>query len=386
MAAGPLSRGCTESALIKPLGYDPNKCVRLMEERGLAGILVTSNENVFYTTGLPVTRGQVNPILFALSNQFPSYAVIQKGGKPSLVTWVGALAGHEFWVEDVRSAFVRGGTTDEAIELVKESFRGPSRVGIESSAPYGFVERVKKALPQAELVVVDEVFDTLRAVKSADEISMMRKSLEITEKTVEKLEKEMTSPITTYQLISRAEVLLHEFGAHGVDHATMALGTANPEIPENVPAKAGDLAILDIGAILNGYVSDSRRLAWFGRVPTDVRELNAKMASIVTETGKSARAGMTFGELCNLADAKHAERSLEPMFFSAGHTIGIQTEELWISRDSQKKFEDGMVFNIELYSRTESNLFIGMEDTFVVTGNGVEQLTRLPHEIFEVTK
>ncbi len=355
-----------------------------MEERDLAGIIVTSNENVFYTTGLPVTRGQVNPILFALSNQFPPYSVIQKGGMPSLVTWVGALAGHEFWVENIRSAWVRGGTTDEAIELLKESFEGRAKIGIESSAPFGFVEKARSALPQADFVVVDEIFDSLRAVKSADELEMMKRSLGITEKTVEKLEREMTPRITTHELISRAEVLLHEFGAHGVDHATMALGDANPEIPDDVPARSGDLAILDIGAIVNGYVSDSRRLAFVGSLPADVRKLNADMATIVTETGKSAKPGMTFSELCGVADSKYSERSLEPMFVSAGHTLGIQTEELWISRESQRKFEEGMIFNIELYSRTDSNLFIGTEDTFVVTSAGVEQLTRLPHEIFEV--
>jgi len=372
--------------LISPLGYNQRKCDRLMEQRGLAGLVVTSNENVFYTTGLPVTRGQVNPILFALSNQFPNYAVIRPGAKPSLVTWGGALPGHEFWVEDIRSAFVPGGTTEEALGLLTESFKGHARLGIESSAPFGFVEKVKKALPQAELVVADEILDDLRVVKSEAEISMMRKSLEITERTVAALEPEMTSRMTTHQLIRRAEVLLHEFGAHGVDHATMALGTANPEIPDDVPAKNGDLAILDIGAIVNGYVSDSRRLAFIGSLPADARELNAKMASIVTQTGMAARNGMAFAELCDVADVKHAEKKVEPMFISVGHTIGIQTEEQWIMRDSQRKFEEGMVYNIEIYSRTESNLFIGTEDTFVVRAQGVEQLTRLPHEIFEVTK
>ena len=372
--------------LISPLGYEQRKCDRLMEQRSLSGLVVTSNENVFYTTGLPVTRGQVNPILFGLSNQFPHYAVIRPGAKPALVTWGGALPGHEFWVDDIRSAFVPGGTTEEAVGLLTESFKGPARLGIESSAPFGFVEKVKKALPQAELVVADEVFDDLRVVKSAAEIFMMKRSLDITERTVETVEQEMTSTITTHQLIKRAEVLLHEFGAHGVDHATMALGTANPEIPDDVPAKSGDLAVLDIGAILNGYVSDSRRLAIIGSLPADARELNEKMASIVVQTGMAARKGMTFAGLCDVADAKHAEQKLDPMFISVGHTIGIQTEEQWITRDSQRKFEERMVFNIEIYSRTESNLFIGTEDTFVVRAQGVEQLTRLPHEIFEVTK
>jgi len=248
------------------------------------------------------------------------------------------------------------------------------------------VGKVRGAIPSAELVVADEVFETLRAVKTPEEIQMMKGALEITEKTVQRLQDEMTSRATTHALITRAKVLLYEYGATGVDHATMALGMANPEIPDDVPAKEGDLAILDIGAILNGYVSDSRRLAMIGRVPREIEELNATMAAIVVETGKSARPGMTFSELCQVADSKHAENKLDPMFMSAGHTLGIQTEEIWITRDSQRKFEPGTVFNIELYSRSESNLIIGTEDTFVVNTSGVEQLTKLPHEIRGVVK
>ncbi len=373
-------------AFIRPIGYDPEKCRRMMEEEDLSGILLTSNENVFYATGLPVTRGQVNPILFALWNQFPSYAVVQKDGMPSMVTWGGALGGHEFWVKDIRSAWMRNGTTEEALDLIGDSFKGKTRVGIESSAPYGFIEAVRKTLPEAELVVADEIMEDMRSVKSAEEVEVMRGSLAITEKAVEKLENEITREMTTHQLITKAKLLLYEFGATGVDHATMALGMANPEIPDDIPAKPGDLAILDIGAILNGYVSDSRRLAMIGRVPVEVRELNESMATIVTETGKSASPGMTFAELCSAADTKHAEFKIEPMFASTGHTLGIQTEEWWISRESGRRFAVGMVFNIELYSRTESNLIIGTEDTFVVTETGTKQLTRLPHEIFEVVK
>ena len=108
------------------------------------------------------------------------------------------------------------------------------------------------------------------------------------------------------------------------------------------------------------------------------------MASMVVETGTSAKPGMTFAEVCGETDSRYSDAGLEPMFLSAGHTIGIQTEELWITRDSQRKFENGMVFNIELYTRLESGVFIGTEDTFVVEGGAGKRISRLPHEITEV--
>jgi Xaa-Pro aminopeptidase len=371
-------------AFIKPLGYDPEKCSRLMAEMELSGIVLTSSENVFYTTGLPVTRGHVNPILFALSNKFPSYSVIHPDGLPTMITWTGAVGGHEFWAKDVRTAWLQGGTTEELAGCIQETFKPGSRIGIESSAPYVVTDGILKRKDGVELVVADGIFDTLRAIKSEDEIKMMRASLEITETTVGRLQREMKPDVTGYGLISKAESILFELGATGVDHTTMAIGKTNPEIPEDVEAKAGDLIILDLGAILHGYASDNRRLAYIGKIPAEMKEKNQTMASMVVETGTSAKPGKTFAEVCGETDSRYAELGMEPMFLSAGHTIGIQTEELWITRDSEKTFENGMVFNIELYTRLESGVFIGTEDTFVVDGGVSKRISRLPHDIAQV--
>jgi Xaa-Pro aminopeptidase len=366
---------------IRPLGYDPEKAKRLMAERGVDGIVVTSNENVFYTTGLPVTRGQVNPILFALSNQFPPYAVIHPDGMPTIVTWAGALGGHEFWVKDIRSAWVRGGTNEELFDCVKETFKGKRKVGIEGSAPYFVVQKLRSILGDPELIVVDDMFDEMRAVKSPDELEMMTRSLEITEEVVGRLQKEMTKETTNHRLIFRAESLLFELGATGVDHTTMAIGRSNPEIPEDIKPKDGDLIVLDLGAILHGYVSDNRRLAMVGEPSAGLREVYDDMVEIVVETGRSARPGMGFAEACEATEKMYEERKREPLFMSVGHTLGIQTEELWLSRDSQRKFEEGMVFNVELYTRADDDVFVGTEDTFVVEDGGSRQISKLPHDI-----
>lgn len=372
-------------AFIKPLGYDPEKCRTLMAEKALDGIVLTSNENVFYSTGLPVTRGQVNPILFALWNQFPSYSVIHQDGMPTMVAWAGALGGHEFWVKDIRSAWARGGTTEELIDCVRQSFKPKAKVGIETSAPYELVQKIQKVLDGPELVFVDDIFDTMRSVKSPEELKMMVASLEIAEATVEKLEKEITSKTTGHQLISRAKALLYELGATGVDHTTMGIGMTNLEIPEDISSKPGDLIVLDVGAILHGYCSDNRRVAIVGEPPKTLVDANQTMVDIVAKTGLSARGGMSFADACKGAEALYAEHDMQPMFMSVGHTIGLQTEELWISRDSQRSFEKGMVFNVELYTRAaDSNVYIGTEDTFVVEEGGCRQLSRLPHELVVV--
>ncbi len=78
------------------------------------------------------------------------------------------------------------------------------------------------------------------------------------------------------------------------------------------------------------------------------------------------------------------EHRRDPLFLNAGHSIGIQTEEVWLVRESTRKIEENMVFNVELYSPLGPGTYVGTEDTFLVTGAGGEQLSRMPHEIVEV--
>ena len=80
---------------IKPLGYDPDKCRALMEQKSLSGMVLTSGENVFYTTGLAVTRGHRKPDSYRATgeNQFPSFSVLHPDGSPIMITWMGALGG-----------------------------------------------------------------------------------------------------------------------------------------------------------------------------------------------------------------------------------------------------------------------------------------------------
>ena len=64
-----------------------------------------------------------------------------------------------------------------------------------------------------------------------------------------------------------------------------------------------------------------------------------------------------------------------PFFISAGHSIGLQTEEAWISPDSPYAVQAGMVLNIELYTPYRDGSNIGDEETFLVTESGVVKLT-----------
>jgi len=259
-----------------------------------------------------------------------------------------------------------------------------SRIGIEASMPYQIAQVILEKIPGSELVIIDDIMDELRLVKSAQEIQKLKDSLEIAEAVEETIFSELKPDWGVFKLASRSKQLIYELGGTGVDHATISIGNSNPEILEDFKGKTGDLIVLDVGAILDGYVSDTRRLAHLGKIPEELRELNRNMAEIVEETGKALRPGRTFSEICAEVEARYMEHHRDPLFLNAGHSIGIQTEEVWLVRESTRKMEENMVFNVELYSPLKPGTYVGTEDTFLVTGEGGKQLSRMPHEVVEV--
>ena len=102
------------------------------------------------------------------------------------------------------------------------------------------------------------------------------------------------------------------------------------------------------------------------------------------ETGKSLRPGRTFSEICAEVEARYLEHGRDPLFLSAGHTIGIQTEEVWLTRESTRKVQENMIFNVELYSSLKPGVYVGTEDTFLINSSGGERLTRISHDLVRI--
>ncbi len=77
----------------EPLGLNKAELLKRMGEAGLDGVLLTSPENVFYTTGYPALPSSGNPILYALRNVLPFFSYVSARGKNTLLFRGGAATG-----------------------------------------------------------------------------------------------------------------------------------------------------------------------------------------------------------------------------------------------------------------------------------------------------
>jgi Xaa-Pro aminopeptidase len=359
---------------------DRRRAADLIRERGLRGVLFTSPENTFYSTGAHTLPGTGNPILYALRNQVPTYSFVDDQGGVTLFVWAGATMGLTY-EEEVRTFLEATGAEEELTSFLSE-LQGGRMIGIESSCPYWAYRAVERTVGSDNISLADEVPLRLRLVKSEEERERIRRSTRIVEATVSELAAELRIGMSRMDLAQSCRQSMMEHGATAVDHLTIAFGPSNPEVMVDEKLASNQIVTLDLGAVYEGYTSDNRRLCYTAKsLPEDIAALHSRLLRIVDGVGEALLPGTAFSDLYSRGVDLYRREGLEPLFFHVGHSIGIQTEEAWIAAESNLKVEKDMVVNIELYAPHESGVMIGDEETFEIEESGGKRITTLPREI-----
>jgi Xaa-Pro aminopeptidase len=376
----------TDGRLFVPLGDRAKDLGAEIDGRGLAALLLTSPESVYYVTGYTTLPSAGNPILYALRNRLPPYALVEPDGSITLGCWGFSVEGVDLRVDRV-AAFNSFATAREG--LVREVGRrvgADGRLGVESSCPL-FVVKALEAVSADRLVPADEVVSRLRLIKSPTEIGHLTRSLHIAETTVGELLDDLALGASRLEVMAAAQDSLHAHGADGVGHVTITFGETNPEIALDERLEEGRLAVLDVGAIVAGYRSDNRRYAYAGSPSAALLEQHAAMVEIVEAVGQALVPGAPYRDVHERAVRLFADAGIPLLarFSHAGHHIGLETEEQWIDETTADVVEPGMVINIELYSLTDTNEQIGDEETYVIDDTGPHRISQLSTDLRSVT-
>lgn len=148
----------------------------------------------------------------------------------------------------------------------------------------------------------------------------------------------------------------------------------------------GDTIIIDIGATLDGYMSDVTRVVSLGKPTAEVQ----RAYDVVRQGNERGHAAVRPGALAREVD--FATRAPidgagfgEYFFHRTGHGLGIEEHEPpWISSVSETVLEPGMVFSVEPGVYLEGKFGIRIEDIAVVTPEGSRNLTGLSHDLIVV--
>lgn len=154
--------------------------------------------------------------------------------------------------------------------------------------------------------------------------------------------------------------------------------------PTGEPVEAGELIVIDFGAVVDGYRSDMTRTVCLG---PPSRPLAPRMAEVVAEAQAAGVAavseesdGASVDRACR--DVIAAAGWAEAFSHGTGHGVGLDIHEApWVGKSSTGKLPYRSVITVEPGVYLEGVGGVRIEDTVVVDGPGCRVLTNAPKEL-----
>ena len=371
------------------IGYSNVRAKEIMGKFDLDVLIASTPPNVFYTSGLPVLSAAPNPILFVLSNQFPTITLLNREGEQHLLYWMTYQSVEKFsWIKNVTGIASPKYAMNALVNVLNDwGLANKSiKIGLESHMPRYQAEFIRKSFPESFIVDGDQAFLSMRLIKTDNEIDRIKKSTEITDNTILKLVDSAYEGITDNELIKIGRQYIIESGADGWDHFTIGLGESDPEAPGlGYQIHRDEINRFDIGVNWKGYVSDISRNLIIGKIPEGASELMDRIKKIHEFCVKNVLPGVNTLQLAK--DVKKYTKSLSKIarVYVTIHSIGIECEELHLVSPMTKldtQFEKNMVLDIEVWQMYKNFGLVGIEDCYVVRDSKCERLSRLPQEFF----
>lgn len=376
---------------------------RLLQERQVDALLVTSPPSLQYVTGLPAWYTADNVLVFILERLAPSAAVISADAQISLVTpqsaYEFAQAEADFdrfygtrssmHMERAEPVPVAADSYGDALALAIRD-AGARTVAVESMhLSMEIYEHLKKALPGVTFSLQgNAILQDLKIHKSPREIEQLRRATDLNIHAMLPSLDALRAGVSERELHRIVKGVLQAGG--GCWNQTTIGAGINGAVPYHIPdhtvLKDGDFVRYDIGGMLDGFSSDLARVAAVGKVdPAHVRLYETLLAGEESAIAL-VKPGTTFAEIFRQG-MEYVWKHGYPEYRrgNIGHTIGIELEEEpFIGPNDHRPVEPGMVLAIELpwYSIQHSFGF-NAEDIVLVTETGCEILSAaLPRGLY----
>lgn len=378
-----------------------DKIRSLMTLKGIDAALITCNANLIYTYGQVVSGYLYLPL------HSPALLFFKR---PNNIK-----GEHSFPIRK----------PEQIVDILKEQgLPLPSKLMLEGDElPYTEYVRLASLFPDAEIVNGTPIIRQARSVKTSVEIEMFRRSGIAHAKAYEQIPGIYREGMTDVELSIEIERLMRLQGCLGIFRVfgrsmeifmgsvltgnnaaypspyDFALGGQglDPALPggaNGTPLKEGQSVMVDLGGNFNGYMGDMSRVFSVGKLSEEAYAAHQVCLDIQEKVSSMARPGAVCEDLYNAAVDMAEKAGFADKFMGIGqqakfigHGIGLEINEMPVIAPRMKQeLEPGMVFALEPKIVIPEVGPVGIENSWVVTNEGVEKLTNCAEEIIELGK
>lgn len=305
-------------------------------------------------------------------------------------------------------------------EMQKRGLPLPQTLLVEGdSLSYNEYTRLASAFPSSRILPGGTaLIRQVRAVKTPFEIGMIRQSAASHDMLYRHIPKLYTPGMTDLEFSIEIERAARQHGSLGIFRIfgrSMEIFMGNVLAGENADTPTpydfamggaglddslpigcngttihpGQTVMVDVNGNFTGYMTDLSRVYSLGEIPEKARHAHAVSLEIEQAVMSMARPGVAASELYDKALSIARDRKVEDYFMGhrqkagfVGHGVGIEiNEQPVLAPRSRDVLEAGMVFALEPKFVIPGVGPVGIENTFLVTDDGVERLTNCEEEI-----
>ncbi|HSM75829.1 MAG TPA: Xaa-Pro peptidase family protein [Desulfobacterales bacterium] len=307
--------------------------------------------------------------------------------------------------------------------LAANGLSAPQSLGLELDVlPVNLYLSYGRIFQGAALSDISTEIRLLRAVKSDWEIGMIRQAARLADQLAAAVPELLREGMSEIELAGRVEARARALGHQGIVRMRMwgselfyghlmagpsgavpsflasptggpGVGPAVAQGPGMRPIRRHEPILVDYVFVFNGYLADHTRIFSLGRLPADLERAHAAMLVLQAEVTAAARPGVPSGRLYQVARESAARQGYGAFFMGAderrvrfvGHGIGLELDEFpFLAQGQELPLQAGMVFALEPKLVFPGRGVVGIENTHLVTAEGIEQLTRIDEQILVV--
>jgi Xaa-Pro aminopeptidase len=305
-------------------------------------------------------------------------------------------------------------------QLRQAGWTPPRRLGLELDVlPTNLYFSYREIFNGAEIVDTSTDIRLLRAVKSVYEIELIREAAAYSDRVAACVPDLMREGMTEIELAGRVEAEARRMGHQGIVRmrlwgselfyghllsgpsgavpSYLASPTGGSGVSPAVAQSAGfrvirrhEPVLVDYVFAYRGYISDHARIFAIGKLPDELAQAHRAMLELQARIKSMAKPGVTAGDIYDfgldyakkLGYGDHFMGVGKERIRFVGHGVGLELDEFpFLNAGQTMPLQEGMVIALEPKVIFPGKGVVGIENTHVVTKDGLEQLGRYPDEI-----